>query len=994
MITRILYTLVALLCATCIYSQDYKSLLIGYNQSLPVISEGIGYISADYDGEFLRIEGIVQNLEGNFELGLNGGVALYRGTQGTIGEKIANMLPFVDADGKGFELLEVANRFELTSDEVIALNNNELYINVGTDLHPNGEIRAQIVPQDAEVYYCTLYGSQVTHPYPTQGHGSVLITLLDDTVSVSGSFRDLEGDFVSAIGNANLKSAYLGSDGPALANLTVEADTVANAGIIRNSDNRYLINASEQINLNDGGIYVDIASEAFDRAELRGQATPAPKQLYLANLRSYNTLPASNSRANGKVLIHRNHGDSLYLSGAFQGLESSLAIEFAGGTILYDGRQGQDKTDSGFQAYIDAVQLGDQITFSGSLLDSIGNVDQNSLSLNEGIAGTQGMQLMNLVMSEDENNNFTIIDASENQFGVDPEMILNQLSNRKSYLTLTNADGENEIIRGQLLPMLQSMYFVPLSDRQEVHHVNSQASGMMILEQHDDSEIVMTGSFENLNSPVGSAITGNILLGQGKYGENGAAFRALVPSLDAGGQSGEIESDDNRFFLQNSRADSLQVSGLYVNVLTEDEEDGEIRGQILEIADAYYNTRLDAVNVIKSSIANGTGQALMMRKGQQLIVNGSFSGLDGVVNFSNNGGVAVRSADIDENGDIKFLLFPDYAVDSLSGTFGRQNNTLFLGGNDLEDLRNENLYLELRKTSQEGPALRGQIQLYKNVSPTEVVINLPIDRDTIVIDGLETDEINFSYESAGDNNTVSIKISDRPDFLPTLYAENFGVDETVHLNYKSLDSLLLNSSVSIGDTLRLYYRIVNSDGADFNEGELRSMYLVRGLVTGVPDLYRAQLTANHSMPPRQSTAYGDITAELLDTTLRIRGELNNLMGDFVSMNVHMGMAGSNGTAVFELDPIIQPDGSIELTTFDNTFALSESLLDTLNDRGLYINVTSTLFPSGEVRGQILPEADAYYYANLMGSNVLDAYATDALGALSIEVRDGSMTVTG
>ena len=345
MINRILITGIGLFCAIQIYAQDYKAKLIGFNQSLPVITEAIGVISADYDGQFLRIEGRVDNLEGTFQLGFNDGVGLYRGTQGTKGVKVASMLPFVDSDGYGFDLLEVANRFELTPEEVTALNNNELYINVGTELHPDGEIRAQIIPLDAEVYYCTLLGSGVTHPYPTRGQGSVIITKVEDSISISGSFRNMEGDFdITDINAASLRNEYAGTDGLLLSNLIVEADTVANAGIIRNASNKYELNESEYSNLVDGGLYVNIVSEKYNQSELRGQATLAVKQMYVANLRSYNAIPFNNSRATGKILIQRNHGDSLYLSGSFQGLESPVAIDFAGGTIMYDAVQGQEGT--------------------------------------------------------------------------------------------------------------------------------------------------------------------------------------------------------------------------------------------------------------------------------------------------------------------------------------------------------------------------------------------------------------------------------------------------------------------------------------------------------------------------------------------------------------------------------------------------------------------------------------------------------------------------
>jgi len=324
----------------------------------------------------------------------------------------------------------------------------------------------------------------------------------------------------------------------------------------------------------------------------------------------------------------------------------------------------------------------------------------------------------------------------------------------------------------------------------------------------------------------------------------------------------------------------------------------------------------------------------------------------------------------------------------------RQQNTLFLGVSDKEDLKNEDYYIELRKTSQEGPALRGQIQNYKNISPPKAELNAPTDRDTVTIDGLESDLLTFDFMDVGENKTVSLKISDRADFQPTLYARNFGIQNNIELNYKDIDSLLFNSSVSIGDTLRLFYQVVISDGADYNVGSIRSIYMVRGLVTGVPDIYRAQLTANHSVPPRQSTAFGNLTVELLDTTLRVRGQIDDMMGSVEGISIHIGMAGRIGPSVLDLNFEDLGGGSYELKTFDNTFELPEFLMDTLNDRSLYINVRTSVFPDGEVRGQILPQAEAYYYANLMGSDVLEPYVTEANGAISIEVNDGKMTITG
>lgn len=1074
---RVLIT-VCLLCNMLSMSiaQDYKATLIGYNQPRPIITNGIGVIEANFDGEFLRISGFVEKLEGQFGNDIHDGATLYQGVSGTIGTKVADLLAFVNNDGHGFVLDEVANRFTLTDEQIEALNNNELYINVPTDKFPNGEIRAQIIPEEAVEYHCLMLASGLTHPVPSRGMGQMLITLVGDTVTVSGSFRDLEGNLdLTQNGGATLRSEYAGTDGAILDELVVTADTLANAGIVYATGNKTVLTLTQKENLKDGGIYVEAYSDHLDRAEIRGQATPPIKQLYMANLRSYNTIPFHNSRATGKILVERNHGDSLRLSGSFHDLEGPLATDFAGGALLYNGLQGREGTVkeilepelilgetagkfrstehfydylpqdiekldnreyyvvmhseahfdgevrgqilpigqnyfsvvmndlqtgkgnlSGQKAYIDGVQLFDTIDFSGAALAE--DVTIANANIEYGLAGTYGEELRPLILDTVDGGN-NVLSAVDNVFIIE-DSFLDTLINREAYIHFTDDEGES-IIRGQILPTFQSLYVTPLSDRQSIQHVESKGKGILLVEQINDSEIIITGSIDSLSSNlIDDNIFNSVTLSSAAYGSLGTGIIDINPIIGTDLRSASFSKEDNRYNLQQSVYTAMQQNLLHVVTRTEDYPAGEIRGQVLELADAYYNSRISAANVINSSNSQGSGLAMLVRKNDIVTVAGSLEGLETGVDFSNNGGVSIRNAAIDENGPIKFILFPNYDQNTQSGVIEAEENTLFLEQNDVDVLDDKLYYLEVRRLELQSPALRGHILPFHSKPVCRPEVLAPINRDTILIDGLVTDQLQFDIVDDTLMNTVAIQISDRPDFEPILYGYNFGFNDDFSLSYDIIDSLLSSQNQIQGDTFRFYYRVIRSDGADIAFSDVRSINAIKGVVTGIPDFYRAHLSANHETPPSQSTGYGYITGELIDNQLRISGSISNLMSPIDTMltggmHLHIGVAGRNGPVVFPLVPQISSDGlSAILSTSGNTFTLSETILDTLNKRSLYINVHTVNHPNGELRGQLLPDADQYFYTNLLSSNADSRLDSEAFGALSLELRGDQLTATG
>lgn len=144
--------------------------------------------------------------------------------------------------------------------------------------------------------------------------------------------------------------------------------------------------------------------------------------------------------------------------------------------------------------------------------------------------------------------------------------------------------------------------------------------------------------------------------------------------------------------------------------------------------------------------------------------------------------------------------------------------------------------------------------------------------------------------------------------------------------------------------------------------------------------FTANLTGGQEVSPVATTAFGHATLELnaAHTRLTISIELFGLdldglqttdtVDDVTGLHIHRAPAGTNGPVVFGL---ISPDSDLNNDFFKDAAAgtLSSAWdlgeghggttlaveLQNLFSGGLYLNVHTTAFPGGEIRGQIVPE---------------------------------------
>jgi len=166
----------------------------------------------------------------------------------------------------------------------------------------------------------------------------------------------------------------------------------------------------------------------------------------------------------------------------------------------------------------------------------------------------------------------------------------------------------------------------------------------------------------------------------------------------------------------------------------------------------------------------------------------------------------------------------------------------------------------------------------------------------------------------------------------------------------------------------------------------------------------ASLSSAFTNPPTTSTAFGGIVVELPPTgEMVVTGSWQGLSSP-LALNLangnhfHVGLTGTNGQRIFELQPTLSDNNTTAFYTADkNTYTPTAEFLDMMKARGVYMDVHSELLPTGELRGQVLSAASSSAYTTLLSPASVNppAVGSDATGGLSVEYFfPNTIAVTG
>jgi hypothetical protein len=132
-----------------------------------------------------------------------------------------------------------------------------------------------------------------------------------------------------------------------------------------------------------------------------------------------------------------------------------------------------------------------------------------------------------------------------------------------------------------------------------------------------------------------------------------------------------------------------------------------------------------------------------------------------------------------------------------------------------------------------------------------------------------------------------------------------------------------------------------------------------GLVSAQPSNFGAHLTGANEVPANDSQAQGQVNL-MFDSDLSVKQfKLNftNLLGDVTGAHIHCAEVGSNGDVGVDLLSNASTNGASNYGTITDAgvagggWTSLTDVVDAITSGGAYVNVHSTVYPGGEIRGQ-------------------------------------------
>lgn len=927
--------------------------LSGSNEVPAVFTNGSGALALELNGDQLTVTGAFSDLDGDFDASIAGGAHLHLGLPGQNRplDILLNASPTVGLDGGIFSASN--NTFTLSEAQVAALLGRRYYANIHTTAHPSGELRGQVTSAAAQaVFRAHLSGSNEVPAVTSYAAGVVQAEVIGDSLVAYGAFADLESPVATGIaGGAHIHTGRAGENGGIAIILESSLAGDQLSGTFPAMSNRFALDSESRAALFERGLYVNIHTEGNPSGELRGQLLPEAQAYFTGVLGGIFEVPPVATSAVGAVKAEL-RGNQLTVSGAFSGLESMVNLNIAGGAHLHLGLAGSNGPVE-FPLNIDLD--GDQMGGSFAAAD----------------------------------NTFMLSEAQV-------EAVLR----RGYYVNIHSLENSSGELRGQLLPEARYYMAATLSGASEVPAVNTPAIGQVLMEV-ESNNIVSSGAFMGLQTAFDPNIGGGAHLHNGLAGENGGIAVGLSADVDGGGLSGRFEAVVNTLESTAALREQLRDRGFYVNIHTEGNPSGELRGQTLPIATAYYTTSLDAFNEVPVAMSGATGGLKLELAGDQLTVSGAFGGLQSEFDVNIAGGAHLHIGVPGENGGVDLLLNASLESDNLSGRFLAMDNTFTLTVEQVANLQAGNYYANLHTTDFPGGELRGQILDEINFFPTDAPeINFPPDGADLTLEGGATTEFAATWSMATDVNPLAYvwQLSTDEDFEDIVFQQNVGAATAFVTDFETVDGLLASLGVALGQPVTVYHRAVASDGAVSTFGPGAAVTLTRGEI--LADLFEARLSGHNEVLPIATNATGFVSAGLNGNELTVTGAFEGLSSPLaveiaMGAHLHVGYAGQNGPVQFPLTASLSEDSlSGAFSAEDNTFILSNDELELLRGRQIYVNIHSLNFPGGELRGQLVPVSESAYSMSLFGSNEVPSVLSSGFGALVLEVHDGQLTVSG
>ena len=795
-----------------------------------------------------------------------------------------------------------------------------------------------VVSAAADSYVAELRGIQEVPAVVTLATGTVTAVLDNGTLTVSGSFEGLRSDYDSNIGS-HLHIGYAGSNGPVELVLTPTLDADNRGGMFMAADNTFSLTPAQETLLEGRQMYVNLHTVDNPGGELRGQVLPQATEYFFSPLYGSNEVPRVYSQGYGAAIIERT-GSDIVVTGSFNDLTGDFDGNPAGGAHLHDALPGAN---------------------SGIL---------------QGLTVTVNPDLKGGVMT-----------ATDNSYTLDSNG-LDALAARGVYVNIHSTAHPSGELRGQVHGMAQAIFRASVAGANEVPPVMSMGGGQVLGELMNDT-LRVVGTFSGLESDYDSNIGSHLHVAYA--GRNGGVEIVLTPNLDGDNRGGIYEAADNTYELDATQQAAVLGRQVYLNIHSEEQPTGELRGQMLPTAQAYFNAYTAGGQEATPVMSRGYGHFIGEFSGDRVIVTGSFQNLES--DYNSGIGSHLHRGYYGRNGGIAVGLTPMLASDNRSATYAPEDNTFSgLTSGLVDSLLMRAVYVNIHSTDVPSGELRGQMlreapgYFFTPLSGTNEVPPVRTDAAGGVAIELYSDRgmLTGSFDDLASDFNPGIGAHIHGELPGRNGGVLVGLDYELDMDNRGglflADSNQVPMSMGLIDSLKNGYLYVNVHSNDIPSGE------VRGTIRPLANAYlTTTLEGLNEVQPIASPGTGALALSLIDSSVVLAGSFEGLDGDFDASvaggsHLHMGKAYENGNLFVILAPEVSMDLKRGIYVADsNRFQLTAGQLDMLVRDGIYFNLHTTTNPGGELRGQILSSINFF---------------PDAAPAITAPMSGAALTIEG
>jgi hypothetical protein len=626
-------------------------------------------------------------------------------------------------------------------------------------------------PNETVEFTAELSGVQENPAVLTDATGTVVATLTGNELVVSGSFEGLRGElYLPAAGGDHIHRAIAGRNGGVELQLTAVLSQGNTAGEYLAADNTFTLTNDQVEAINAREFYVNIHSSEFTGGELRGQLLPNADEFYQSTLLGSNEVPSINTTAGGNLLFELD-GDQLTVSGSFDDLSSEIRIDLANGAHIHDA-----------------------------------------------FAGRNGAVVFPLNPSYDDDNRGAIIESANNTFTVSAAQIA-LIQENGFYINVHSVNFPAGELRGQILPISTAVLRAELTGAQEVPAISSEGDGRIYLTYNGAGSFSVGGTFNNLTGDLFLPAAGGIHLHIGSAGINGPVEFVLTPELAADNRNAIIRPSANTFSINDTQLEALLSIGgsrrFYVNVHSEIFQGGELRGQVLPLAQSYFGTNLAGQNEVPQPVlSTGVGNIQLELTNDQLVVTGGFSNLSSDYDSSAAvaGGAHLHLGDAASTGGVDIILNTVVDADLRGGIYLPGENTFTITPVQRDALLSGGFYVNIHTIDNGAGEIRGQVLRDDNVFPLATEITSPTNGNVNLVDDSATPFVvtwDATTDPDGDLVVYAYQLATDTEFTDLLINTNVGTE----LEYNVENSVVFNAISGTPVNALLYQRVLASDGS-------------------------------------------------------------------------------------------------------------------------------------------------------------------------------------